>query len=58
MARVSKQALLNIAHKAGVTLEFKGGWVRKEGDTNWFRWIQMYRRISYRMKKDACIQNP
>ncbi|MEK5417309.1 hypothetical protein BSK49_19210 [Paenibacillus odorifer] len=53
MAHVSKQALLNLSYRTAVVLEFKGGWVRKKGESKWFRWIQMYRHLSYQLKKEA-----
>ncbi|ETT46248.1 hypothetical protein BSK66_31760 [Paenibacillus odorifer] len=58
LAHVSKQALLSLSYRAAVSLEFKGGWVRKEGESKWFRWIQMYRHLSYRLRKEKQLQNP
>lgn len=53
MDRRSAEAVINLAHKAGVQLEFKGSYVREVGSDKWLNRQRMYNRLYWRLTKKA-----
>lgn len=58
--KISKKLLLKVAERAGSSIEFHPGspsWAKELGDTNWRRWIQLYRRFNSRIRRAKKYRN-